>query len=104
MCEGARSPVVTLVGTQQCFSTSSGVTESAVYLCLFAYLRVEGACMCKSARARVCVYSLPRRALQTSNDTLRNVSTPKKAPLVGRKEEKEEEGEDTASRGVAADC
>lgn len=54
----------------------------------------------------VCVYSLRRRALQTSNDTLRDVSTPKKAPLVGREEEEEEGGKGGGDGfpGVAADC
>lgn len=52
------------------------------------------------------MYSLRRRALQTSNDTLRDVSTPKKAPLVGREEEEEEGGKGGGDGfpGVAADC
>lgn len=66
--------------------------------------------MCRDMCVCVCVYSLLRRALQTSNDTLRDVSTPKKASLVGREEEEEEEEEEGGKRGgdgfpgVAADC
>lgn len=77
--------------------------ESVVYVYL-RLLRTYGrdmcVCMC------VCVYSLRRRALKTSNDTLRDVSTPKKAPLVGREEEEEEGGKGGGDGfpGVAADC
>lgn len=78
-----------------------GDRESVVYV----YLRL---CVPMCRDMCVCVYSLLRRALQTSNDTLRDVSTPKKAPLVGREEEEEEEegekGGGDGFPGVAADC
>lgn len=75
---------------------------------MYVYLRLLRTYVSGYVCVYVCVYSLRRRALQTSNDTLRDVSTPKKAPLVGREEEEEEEeggkGGGDGFPGVAADC
>lgn len=66
----ARSPGVIPVGTQR---RSSGVRARA---------RIRARCVTTDVRrcVCVCVYSLSRCALQTSNDTLRDVSVLKKAP------------------------